>query len=555
MELQDYQSARPRVSKAPSTSMSSIGQVASLSQRLEQFSGSMYKRAGTNAKRDAAENAVVDMAQYNDKVNDVLSNPNLTKKQVDTQLEDLQAKQEYDGWGDIYRNSYKDTFDSSYSNTVTNNANAVAGMMSAGSNGSSSNFIKSWNSYANSIVKTAPTPALAATAKMSLTKQGSTEYKKLATAEYAKDYKQREASSKEVLEFLETEYNTAYATGSKGEMDRAQSQFSHALNSAVTQGFLTTSQASVRLHTAKQDATISRFKTDFSQALNGGKNTAKVLKETYGSKEFQKLPQKKKDDLMKTLYSEMKDKDTRERQAKKDIDDFQTEQQEIEYRDTLKSIYSGDGSLAAINKAETKGELSQSDATSLRKTLSEGSRAFSDQQTITWYSMDANLADATESDIYEDVSLTWDDKTALIEKRESLLTTKEYKWTTTQNGREARSRIKRHFGFQEGTMMAQIDLNNKTQKAFNDIMVDMFDHISSLPEDEQNKAAIPYANQLLAEYTQGLTDAKENKIKLKREQKLKESDVAYKKYQNSWNFEWNKLTESEYKTEWLKENR
>ena len=220
----------------------------------------------------------------------------------------------------------------------------------------------------------------------------------------------------------------------------------------------------------------------------------------------------------------------------------------------MKSIYIGDGSLSTINKLEVDGSLTKADANDARKVLATGSRAYSDEKTLTWYTLSDNLATTPEDELYSDSALSWKDRASLINKRKEILSSKRFKWTTTQNGKEANRRIKSHFGFEEGTFMAQIEMDNATKLAFNDMQTQMYDYISNLPEQDQDSAAIPYANQLINGYKQGLIDEKKTKAEARKLKQDEKANTAYEEYKNDWTRIWGELSEDEYKAKWLKAN-
>jgi len=554
MPLQGYKSqVRPIVAQPQATSTAApqlaAQQLAGLSQRLEQFSGNIFRMAAENSKVKAADNAMADVNKYRQETNRILSS-DLSESDKQKKLAGLQESHEYDGWGHVYKNSYKTTFDAAYANTVTTDAKAAADIAAAESDGSSEAFANIWGKYSDSIVRAAPTDALAATAKMALTKNGSANFKSLATAEWKKDYATKKKSSEKVLEHLQEEYITAYSNYDKAGMDSSISQYGAAVQSAIDSGFMTKDEAGVNIKIATEDATSARFCSDFSQAIQHGEDASKVIKNTFNSKEFQKLPQKKKDELMTSMFSDLKAKNTRKKDARNEAEYFETEMQEENYKETLLLAMTNNTTSDDISRMEIKGELNSSDATSLKQTLATKGRTISNGAKLAEYYKDSNLMSVTSDEIMNDALLADKDKIALFKKQEQLKSTK-YKWTTSQDGKEARDRVKRLFGIQEGTFMAQLDMNNKTGRAFDKMYTALFDEISNLPQNEQERQSITIANRMILEYNESLksdADSKKEQIKQKRieKAKAKKSD-----YDDSVSFMWDSLVGEPKSEEWF----
>ena len=560
MVLGGYESAvgtqveQPAKIETPSINIAGQ-QAISLSQKLSSFASTLTQGAQQNARIKAAENATKDMGVYKEKMNEIIISDK-SKADKDKALQALQEKHEYDGWGMAYKNAYKTQFDAAYANTITNEAAGVSDLITSQANGSSSSYMNSWGQYTESIMKSAPNDSLAAVAKLTLDKQGSARYKALATAEYTKRYAVDKKSSEDVLSYLEEEYKSAYAAQDTARMNATTKQFTEALDSARRSGFITKNQQDVRLAIATDDAIIGRIDSDIKHIIDNNGNVTKAISQTYDSPMFKKLPLKKQQDLMKSLLSQVKEKNTRIKEAITAKEKQEKLHQGETYKETLYEVYSGNATIIDINKMEVNGDLNKADADSLRGTLSEGSRKFSDTQTIAWYSLKSNLADTSESDIYNDGNLSWKDKKTLIDDRRALLTSKEYKWTTTQNGIEGRKRIKRLFGFHEGTMMAGLDMNNQTQKDYNSMMDNYFDHVSSLPIEEQAAAAKQYADKLITAYSGDKDSEAKAKQQEMRERNQKKADEAYKKYNTSFTLPWTTLKSKEdYTSEWLKSKK
>ena len=561
MVLTGYQSkvsgsaSSPVKQSAPSLQIAGQN-VSSLAQKLGSFSNAMIKNEVVNSKMKAAENASRDVAVYKEKLNEIQIDSNLTQAEKEEKANALRDSHEYDGWGYAYKQAYKTQFDASYTNTVTSEAATMADLASSVSGGSSANFMNTWSSYTRSVIKAAPTDSLAAVSKMTLDKHGASRYKTLANAEYKKWFDTQKKSYEDVSATLEEDYKSSYAVYDKAGMDRSILQFKESLASAVNFGFITAKQADVRMKFAGEDATIGRFKTDVKYAVDNNMNPAKAIQNIYQSKEFRALPLKKQEELMKDSFAQIKEKQSRIKEAKTMRDNWEQEHQEATYKETLENIFKGGIKLSDINHMEVSGDLSSSDADRLRTTLSNGGIKFSDQQQLTWYSLDANLINSSENEIYSDSYLSWKDKTALLEDRRKKMGSSEYKWTTTQNGIEGRKRIKRLFGFHEGTMMAKMDINNKTQQDYNAMMDKYFDHISSLPEGEQSSQAKLYADELISAYNNDSARIKEDKEKNRREGNQKKAEEAYKKYSTGFTMPWTTLkSKEEFVPEWLESKK
>ena len=143
-----------------------------------------------------------------------------------------------------------------------------------------------------------------------------------------------------------------------------------------------------------------------------------------------------------------------------------------------------------------------------------------------------HLLDMTEDEILVSPDFTNKTKTTLIAKRRVEMAD-ESNWLSTQSGREARRRIREAFSIIDGTLMAKLDLNNKSMQEYDNIYRDFFGQVEALPLEQRANKSIEIADKLLNSYKLEKDIKKQERVKEKVDKKKNNEAKVEKDYESS----------------------
>jgi len=138
----------------------------------------------------------------------------------------------------------------------------------------------------------------------------------------------------------------------------------------------------------------------------------------------------------------------------------------------------------------------------------------------------------TEDEILNSPYFTLETRTKLLAKRDSEMADAE-NWLGTQDGREARRRIRESFNIIDGTMLAALDFANDNMKDYDRMYRDFFGQVQALPLDQRATKSIEIADNLLINYNQGKEQEKTDRREKRVQKKKEEEKQAEKDYNSS----------------------
>ena len=130
-----------------------------------------------------------------------------------------------------------------------------------------------------------------------------------------------------------------------------------------------------------------------------------------------------------------------------------------------------------------------------------------------------HVLDFTEDEIMDSPHLTNESKWNLIKQRRSE-EGDQTNWLSSQNGKEARDRIKRTFNIIDGTLMSTMDFNNDNMRAYDDMYKKFYSEVESLPLEQRASKSLSIADKLVAEFNETKNKEKET-ARIKKEEKKK----------------------------------
>ena len=159
-----------------------------------------------------------------------------------------------------------------------------------------------------------------------------------------------------------------------------------------------------------------------------------------------------------------------------------------------------------------------------------------------------HVLDFTEDEIINSPHLTDKTKWDLIKQRRSEQED-EANWLSSQGGKEARDRIKRTFNIIDGTLMAQMDFNNKNMQDYDELYRNFYAEVEALPFDQRSSKSISIADKHIKQYKEAkatvtLERKKEREEKKKADEKKSESTYGETtgKFMNMLEDKWNSAT-------------
>jgi len=497
----------------------------SLAQKLDTFSSQLHQQAGAMAQTQAAKDATVDIYKRKEKVNKINANPNLSPEQKADEIGKITEGTER-FFGGIYSRAYESAADAAYSNQIATDAKSAYDLAMVESQGDPEAFLKSYGAFSSETTRGAPTEATAILAQQTTTKYGAAGFKSLMMAKMSASTKQTKTSLKDNMEAISKEFSDAYYSGDSIEISRLGGIATSAVEAGVRDGLISDSEKGVFLSNMADRAVLDSVTRKFGEEMNVGRGDIVYMQfrqaerrgdfETQDPEEIAKM----KSSMLKQIAEFNDGVLERDRFEKESFDLMDDET----FREGTRMAAAGELTEEQITKWETRSVLSTSNADSLRERIAVGdTRKVSDAATLGRYAESSVLVDTSNDMILDDSMLSEPDKTKLIQRKEQLLEGR-FNWTRTNDGREAVRRIKSTFGILEGTLIAKIDLNNKTMRDFDEIYKEFYAEVSKseMPAEE----VLPIADRLLKEYNQKQIDKRAEEIRQSKERKLEEAKNA-----------------------------
>lgn len=477
----------------------------SLAQKLSSFSDQLQGMAGSMAQAQGAKDATIDIYKRKQKVNKINANPNTSEEQKATEIATITEGTERFFSG-IYSKSYESAATSAYSNQVATDAKTAYDLAMVDSQGDPEAFIKAYSEFSKETTRGAPTEATAILAQQTTTKYGSSGYKSLMLAKMGANTARQKTAMKDNMTAINKQFSDAYYSGDAIEIARLGSVATATQDAAVRDGLISPAQRDMALSSMADRAVIDSVNRKFGEEVNVGRGDIVYMQfrqaerngdfETQDPEEIAKI----KSSMLKQI-KEFNDASLERGKYEKESYELMSDST---FREGTQMAANNTLTESQITKWEGSGVLSTQDADNLRDRIAVGNtRKVSDALTLSRYAESVVLIDTDNYMIQQDSTLSEPDKTKLIQRKEQLLEGR-FNWTKTNDGREAKRRIKAQFGILEGTLMAKLDLNNQTMRDYDDLYKEFYAEVSQSPSPDLD--ALPIADRLLKEYNQKQVD-------------------------------------------------
>lgn len=494
----------------------------SLSQRLSSFSNQLTGVAKGMAQDQAGKDAVRDIYVRKQKVSDINNNPNLSEEDKQKQIDSLTEGVEKKSFG-VYSKAYESAAASAYSNQLATDAKAAYDLAMTQSGGDPQTFMKMYSAFGKETVNGAPTEATSILAQQTATKYGAAGYRSLMQSSISKNTAANRKRNNDNYEAISSQFADAFYAQDEIEIARLGTLAAQAGNAAVRDGLISEEENQTRLGRMADKAIMDSTKRQFSEELNIGNGDVAFLKFRMAEKNgyFDTIDPDEVSKFKSSMMRQIKEYNDNELAQI----EFENKQSKVISEQTFNSnvqhIAQGILTEEDITYQEQQGLISSSHAMQSRERLAVGdTRPISDAKVLGSYAESSTLIDTSVEDIFNDVYLSHPDKTALVQKREKLIETR-FKWTTTNDGREAIRRIKEEFGIREGTLLAKIDMENTINREFNDVYKKFYNEVSKLDDPENEVLSI--ADRLITEYTDNKQAKLDAEAELRKQAQIEEA--------------------------------
>lgn len=263
------------------------------------------------------------------------------------------------------------------------------------------------------------------------------------------------------------------------------------LDGALADGTISKAEHRTAIRKAQKgiirETVVARFRNELSSPYGDPIGFIEDLKEA--NRTEQSLTPEEEQQLEGLLFAELREHNAL-RSARRAEDDAAAVMAEEEAdRFYTGKMLAGDLTTRELYDGVTAGNLAPAVARTLNNELQSGAGVVSDQERLFRY--ETNLLSYTEEDIARDTSLSWSDRSRLIQKLQTEKTT----WKGTQKAREAFDRIDRALGILPGSdpdRMSEAELRQRDEA-----LTQLYDAVDALPPEEREAALFTEADRVI----------------------------------------------------------
>lgn len=487
----------------------SSGTVMEVANAAERLSARLSGAAGNVAKL------------YEDKITD---------ETVQAALKDVQeGKIDSDRVAMVARNVYKNTANTALIADVevsgTQLAKQIENQMTASGKYDVNSFAKSWNTYTKSTLNGIKDLAIKQNVATKLAHIG-TQYSGAIGTLQAKQQREMQTENFKAKIAMDVEsYNSAFGVNDQ-ETIRLQNEISTTLQTMVDAGLIAPGTATMELKKINKGAYLSNLQRGLTTAINNG--TAYKYYEQFKKMDHQGILDAKDMELFRNSIQSQIANDVGVYKQQLAAAETQFKIGELETIDTFNDeLMSGTLTTAKVDQALATGKIDLATHETYTKKINQPKRLVDAPGKLLTFQ--THVLDFTEDEIINSPHLTEKTKWDLVKQRRSELKD-EGNWLSSQSGREARDRIKRTFNIIEGTLMAQMDFNNKNMQEYDTLYKEFYAEVEALPLDQRASKSISIADKLITNYKTKKEEKHQKKLeerKTKKEQEEKKSKETY----------------------------
>ena len=526
MQVPTYQRQAVNTSVNYGSRASSIMQnVASAGERLQ-------------ARLSGAANAAVQLAE-----------PQIKEETINAALQDVQdGKIDSERVALVAKDIYKNTANSALIASTEVSGNKLGTDMiraqEAANKYDLKGFMKSWDAYSKSTIKGIKDIEIRQNVASKLDLQGQKFGAQIGTLQ-TKQQRKLQIENFNAKMVMDVEgLNAAFGVNPQ-EAVRLQNEISTTLQTMVDSNLIAPNTAQLEQKKIAKGAYISSMQRGLTAAINSG--NAYKFYENFKSMDHQGILDVKDVEAFRQSIQSQISTDVKVYNQQLQAAETQFKLTEMETIDTFNDeLMQGSLTTATIDNALATGKIDLATHKTYTDKISVKGRLVDD--TNAKLTFQTHVLDFTEDEIINSPHLTDKTKWDLIKQRRSEIKD-ENNWLSSQSGREARDRIKRTFNIIDGTLMAQMDFNNKNMQDYDELYRNFYAEVESLPFDQRASKSISIADKYIKQYKTAKIEEKTKRAearKAKKEADEKKSEDTYGdtagKFMNMLQDKWNSAT-------------
>lgn len=265
------------------------------------------------------------------------------------------------------------------------------------------------------------------------------------------------------------------------------------IDSAVADGSISEVEGAAQRRIAKRDiifnTVLARFKNELADPNGDPVSMIEAVKEIV--RQDQSLTPEEETKLENALFAELRDRNSLDAMRSTDEDNARTLRHQAGDRAATTELLAGNLTQSKLLAMIEDDQLSPATTRTLLNELQSGDRvAKSDPRELA--RVELNLMTETEEDILENQSLTWADRSTLIQKRRD----EAEGWKGTQTAKEAFDRIDRALGIAPGINSKMLSEEEARQR--DEALTELYDVVNALPEDQRQGQIMAKAQEVIA---------------------------------------------------------
>lgn len=454
----------------------------------------------------------------------------ITDETVQAALKDVQeGKIDSNRVAMVARSVYKNTANTALIADVevsgTQLAKQIENQMTASGKYDVNSFAKSWNSYTKSTLNGIKDLAIKQNVATKLAHIG-TQYSGAIGTLQAKQQRDIQTENLKAKIAMDVEsLNNAFGVND-GEAVRLQNEISTTLQTMVDAGLIAPNMATLELKKINKGAYLSNLQRGLTTAINNG--TAYKYYEQFKAMYHQGILDAKDMEAFRNFIQSSIANDVAVYKQQLQAAETAFKMTELETIDTFNDqLMSGTLTTKDVDTALATGKIDLATHETYTKKINTPKRLMDEPGKLLTFQ--THVLDFTEDEIINSPHLTEKSKWDLVKQRRAELKD-EGNWLSSQSGREARDRIKRTFNIIEGTLMAQMDFNNKNMQEYDTLYKEFYAEVEALPLDQRASKSISIADRLITKYKTGKEEAKQEKIRLRDEKKKADEKKSSETY-------------------------
>ena len=471
----------------------------------------------------------------------------ITEETVQAALKDVQeGKIDSDRVAMVARNVYKQTANSALIADVevsgTQLAKQIENQMTATGKYDVNAFGKSWNAYTKSTLNGIKDIAIKQNVAVKLAQIGTNYSGAIGTLQAKQQREVQTENFKAKLSMDVESYNSAFGVNDQESL-RLQNEIATTLQTMVDSGLIAPGTAAMQMKAISKGAYLSNLQRGLTTAINNG--TAYKYYENFKKMDHQGILEPKDIEAFRNSIQSSIANDVQVYNQKLQAQETQFKLGELEMIDQFNdNLMAGTLTTKEVDQALATGKIDLATHETYTKKVNQPGRLIDDTNKKLVFQ--THVLDFTEDEILNSPHLTDATKWDLIKQRRSE-EKDEGNWLSSQSGKEARDRIKRTFNIIEGTLMAQMDFNNKNMQEYDELYKEFYAEVEALPMDQRATKSISIADKLIKDYKIKKEEIKtkrkeEREIKKKEEEKKKSEDSTTGQFLNMLEDKWNSAT-------------